>query len=170
MFFKDDIFWFVAWVRDLNPCHITDIKGVAKKIIQILLPEAASWYSFLHFCFIWRNADIKSFPMSYRRFLWDIWVQIYISFTTKLIFTKSSILSKKKIHQIRELEWALFWVQKECKNRSQASLLLIFTFCTVNRVNHSFLTISRLLTTPKKICTTPWNGLKYLCQNVQKLA
>ena len=80
------------WKNFPTRTFLGQLKGVAKKIIQILLPTAAFWFNFSHFWFIWQNADTKSFPISYRRFLWDIWVQIYINFTEKLHFAKSSNL------------------------------------------------------------------------------
>ena len=68
------------------------IKGVAKKITRTLMSSSTFWRILSYFQFIWQNADFVSFPMRYRMFLWDIWVQIYINFTAKVQFVKSSNL------------------------------------------------------------------------------
>ena len=71
------------------------IKGDAKKMTQTLLNIRTFEPKFAYFCVICQKKHTLSFLMSYCRLLWDIWVQIYINFSAKLIFVKSSILSKK---------------------------------------------------------------------------
>ena len=65
-----------------------------KKMLQTLLTIKTFIVKFSHFYSICQKIDTSSFLLSYCKYLQDIIVQVYINFSAKLVFAKSSILSK----------------------------------------------------------------------------
>ena len=102
-------------------------KGCCKIFTQALWPIKTFTLEISNFWSIFQKLYTISVLMSYHALLYEIWVQIYISFSVKCIFTKSQNLTKKL------LNLHTFECKKRYKNESFTSIWYWVLWISINK-------------------------------------